>query len=95
MELFSQGPFKNILDVAAPPDNIVVASSDMLQATELTFEDPVPLKVVKDVQVDGDDTSDVGLNINVAMAEDGEPATPIEPKSTGVVIIDSSSRDVK
>ncbi|KAM0930286.1 hypothetical protein ACQ4PT_001034 [Festuca glaucescens] len=87
MELFSQDPLENIPDVAAP------AAADKMEETELNFEEPVPLNVVKDVQVNGDDTVDADLNIDAAMAEGGEPVTPIEPKSPGVVIIESSSKD--
>ncbi|KAM0914864.1 hypothetical protein ACQ4PT_011238 [Festuca glaucescens] len=87
MELFSHDPFENIPDVAAP------AASDKMEETELNFEEPVPLNVVKDVQVNGDDTADANLNIDAAMAEGGEPVTPIEPKSPAIVIIESSSKD--
>ncbi|KAM0851652.1 hypothetical protein ACQ4PT_052282 [Festuca glaucescens] len=51
-----------------------------MEETELDFEEPVPLNVVKDVQVIGDDTADADLNIDAAMAK-------------GVVIIESSSKD--
>ncbi|KAM0823329.1 hypothetical protein ACQ4PT_070936 [Festuca glaucescens] len=87
MELFSQDPFENIPDVAAP------AASDKMEETELNFEEPVPLNIVKDVEVNGDDTADADLNTVSPMAEGGEPVTPIVPKSPAVVIIESSSKD--
>ncbi|KAM0858615.1 hypothetical protein ACQ4PT_047735 [Festuca glaucescens] len=104
MELLSQDPDETMPDDAAPVENIVAASSDKLQATEVLSEVAMPLKAYKDVQVNEDATSDVGLDKDVAMAELGEPVTPIEPKSTcfydhslsyfvGVVIIDSNSKD--
>ncbi|KAM0832386.1 hypothetical protein ACQ4PT_064933 [Festuca glaucescens] len=104
MELFSQDPDETMPDDAAPVENIVAASSDKLQATEVLSEVAMPLKAYKDVQVNEDATSDVRLDKDVAMAELGELVTPIEPKSTcfydhslsyfvGVVIIDSNSKD--
>ncbi|KAM0834409.1 hypothetical protein ACQ4PT_063614 [Festuca glaucescens] len=87
MELFSQDPFENIPDVSAP------AASDKMEETELNFEEPVPLNIVKDVEVNGDDTADADLNTVAPMAEGGEPVTPIVPKSPAIVIIESSSKD--
>ncbi|KAM0926454.1 hypothetical protein ACQ4PT_003524 [Festuca glaucescens] len=87
MELFSHDPFENIPNVAAP------AASDKMEETELNFEEPVPLNIVKDVEVNSDDTTDADLNTVAPMAEGGEPVTPIVPKSPAVVIIESSSKD--
>ncbi|KAM0881945.1 hypothetical protein ACQ4PT_032584 [Festuca glaucescens] len=68
-------------------------ASDKMEETKLNFEEPVPLNIVKDVEVNGDDTADANLNTVAPMAEGGEPVTPIVPKSPAVVIIESSSKD--
>ncbi|KAM0908190.1 hypothetical protein ACQ4PT_015632 [Festuca glaucescens] len=89
-ELLSQDHFEKIPDVAAP------AASDKMEETEteLNCEEPVPLNIVKDAVVNGDNTADANLNTVAPMAEGGEPVTPIVPKSPAAVIIESGSKDV-
>ncbi|KAM0847564.1 hypothetical protein ACQ4PT_054933 [Festuca glaucescens] len=88
-ELLSQDHFEKIPHVAAP------AASDKMEETEteLSCEEPMPLNIVKDVVVNGDNTADADLNTVAPMAEGGEPVTPIVPKSPAAMIIVSGSKD--
>ncbi|KAM0847565.1 hypothetical protein ACQ4PT_054933 [Festuca glaucescens] len=70
-------------------------ASDKMEETEteLSCEEPMPLNIVKDVVVNGDNTADADLNTVAPMAEGGEPVTPIVPKSPAAMIIVSGSKD--